>query len=495
MWNLGVASINEIRGWENLNPVEGGDTRFVQLNMQTLGAAAAPPKPEEPAATAADPAQEEPTADVGGLIAVIEQLKAKAITPEAAMAVIASVFPEMPPATAKTIVDGAVAATAAEQPAAPAAAAPQQEQPQAEPQAAQPSGRSLWQGDVRFAEARDLTISIDFDRTFSADPELWGQFAREAVSQGNVVVMITRREDTPEDRAKIEETLGEYFDAFSMIVLAGGSRQKEEAASEAGIKVDIWIDDSPQTISSRGFCPTGQGGGIDNSCSSKGGAGEEGSLGSGFTARATSRGFEVDENGMMEFASRQNILATKEQADAIIAYQAEGVYEELNGNLRMQGIDKTFTDFTDAQVSIIERMDAAFETNSLSEPCVLFRGVNDDDGFMSSLSAGDTFTDHAYQSTTLNPIVAVVFASGPSGDNEDPVVIRISAKEGQPAIAADVIAGQYGNNVSPNAEEAASQGFSVGNEVVLPRSTSYRVTGTSVEDGIKFVDVEVENGR
>jgi len=298
MWNLGVASINEIRGWENLNPVEGGDTRFVQLNMQTLGAAAAPPKPEEPAATVADPAQEEPTADVGGLIAVIEQLKAKAITPEAAMAVIASVFPEMPPATAKTIVDGAVAATAAEQPAAPAAAAPQKEQPQAEPQAAQPSGRSLWQGDVRFAEARDLTISIDFDRTFSADPELWGQFAREAVSQGNVVVMITRREDTPEDRAKIEETLGEYFDAFSKIVLAGGSRQKEEAASEAGISVDIWIDDSPQTISSRGFCPTGPGGGIDNSCGKEGvSVGDQGGVSGAYRKESAAKAVAAEKSG------------------------------------------------------------------------------------------------------------------------------------------------------------------------------------------------------
>ena len=40
LWNLGVASINEIRAWENLDPIENGDTRFVQLNMQTLDSAA-----------------------------------------------------------------------------------------------------------------------------------------------------------------------------------------------------------------------------------------------------------------------------------------------------------------------------------------------------------------------------------------------------------------------------------------------------------------------
>jgi len=40
MWNLGVLSVNEIRSLENLNPVESGDVRFVQLNMTTLDKAA-----------------------------------------------------------------------------------------------------------------------------------------------------------------------------------------------------------------------------------------------------------------------------------------------------------------------------------------------------------------------------------------------------------------------------------------------------------------------
>lgn len=244
---------------------------------------------------------------------------------------------------------------------------------------------------------------------------------------------------------------------------------------------------------SRGFCPTGEGGGIDNSCSSKGEGVGGGDFGGDFKASVVAGGFEVDENGMMAFASRQEILATKEQADAILQYQSEGVYEELNGNLRMQRMDRSFTDFTDAQVNIIEKMDAAFETNSLSEPCTLFRGISDDDGAFASLKEGDTFSDAAFQSTTLNPIVAVNFAEGFEGGNTNPIVLRIHAKAGQPAIAADVIAGQYGANVSPNAEETSSQGFSVANEIVLPRGTGYRVRRFSTEDGIRFVDVEVSN--
>jgi HK97 family phage portal protein len=36
----GVYSVNEVRRWMNLNPVEGGDKHFIQLNMQTISDAA-----------------------------------------------------------------------------------------------------------------------------------------------------------------------------------------------------------------------------------------------------------------------------------------------------------------------------------------------------------------------------------------------------------------------------------------------------------------------
>lgn len=47
MFNVGVLSVNDIREKENLNPVEGGDQRFVPLNMISLDKAGQPePKPE-----------------------------------------------------------------------------------------------------------------------------------------------------------------------------------------------------------------------------------------------------------------------------------------------------------------------------------------------------------------------------------------------------------------------------------------------------------------
>jgi hypothetical protein len=76
---------------------------------------------------------------------------------------------------------------------------------------------------------------------------LWGEFARKAVADGNTVVMISRRPE--EDRQTVAETLGDYADAFSAVLLVG-DRMKDEAAREAGIEVDVWVDDSPQFVRS-----------------------------------------------------------------------------------------------------------------------------------------------------------------------------------------------------------------------------------------------------
>jgi ribosomal protein L13E len=99
---------------------------------------------------------------------------------------------------------------------------------------------------VKFAPQK-LTISIDFDKTWSAAPALWLSFTRTAKRLGHRVVMITRRSDTPHNRAEVEKkTAGAGFSA--LIFAAGG--QKEAAARAKGIRVDVWIDDYPEGIPS-----------------------------------------------------------------------------------------------------------------------------------------------------------------------------------------------------------------------------------------------------
>jgi HK97 family phage portal protein len=144
LWNLGVASVNEIRAWENMNPVEGGDVRFVQLNMTTLdkAAAAAESAPvveeivvEEPVSDAVPPTTEPATdatpqvaevslngAQITGLIAIVQSISDGLVTREGAAAMIAASFPSIQPAQIDAILAGVVE----RQPAVAADAQPQQ---------------------------------------------------------------------------------------------------------------------------------------------------------------------------------------------------------------------------------------------------------------------------------------------------------------------------------------------------------------------------------
>jgi len=135
MASLGVFSVNEIRGFENLNPVDGGDIRVVPLNMQTLEQAnaaaqlamapAAPvveeiitvdETPAEPApeATPEPEVEEGPQiadvslngAQVSSLLEIVAQYNAGLLNETGAKAIIAAAFPGIPQATIDAIIAG-----------------------------------------------------------------------------------------------------------------------------------------------------------------------------------------------------------------------------------------------------------------------------------------------------------------------------------------------------------------------------------------------------
>jgi len=131
MWNLGVLSVNEIRSLENLNPVESGDTRFVQLNMTTLDKAAqvveepatvveeivvdeTAPAPEPVADATPVEAEEGPQiadvslngAQVSSLLEIVAQYNAGLLNEQGAKAIIAAAFPGIPASTIDAIIAG-----------------------------------------------------------------------------------------------------------------------------------------------------------------------------------------------------------------------------------------------------------------------------------------------------------------------------------------------------------------------------------------------------
>ena len=103
----------------------------------------------------------------------------------------------------------------------------------------------------------NLTVSLDFDGTFTAAPGLWRSFIQDAVGRGTKVVCITRRDDTEENRSQLEAAFGDVYSALASVVMCGAGTQKRDAAAAAGLEVDIWIDDSPEKIPSAGGDPAG----------------------------------------------------------------------------------------------------------------------------------------------------------------------------------------------------------------------------------------------
>jgi HK97 family phage prohead protease len=98
------------------------------------------------------------------------------------------------------------------------------------------------------AEPRGLTISLDFDGTFTAAPGLWRSFITDATARGNRVCCITRRQDNEENRHELRLAFGDLYEELAGVLLCGPDTQKRSAAEAAGLSVDIWIDDSPEKI-------------------------------------------------------------------------------------------------------------------------------------------------------------------------------------------------------------------------------------------------------
>lgn len=87
-----------------------------------------------------------------------------------------------------------------------------------------------------------MRIALDYDKTYTADPEMWDCFITLAKSRGHSVEVVTMR------RQVWEETLPpDLVDRVSRVEYT--DRKGKMAHMEAlGRHIDIWIDDSPHFI-------------------------------------------------------------------------------------------------------------------------------------------------------------------------------------------------------------------------------------------------------
>lgn len=91
-----------------------------------------------------------------------------------------------------------------------------------------------------------LTIAIDFDDTFTADPELWAGFIKSCIDRNHWVYCVTSRRNTDENINIITKAFNDQ--GLNVLIVFCNLKSKVKTMEDRGIKVNIWIDDAPHAL-------------------------------------------------------------------------------------------------------------------------------------------------------------------------------------------------------------------------------------------------------
>jgi len=94
--------------------------------------------------------------------------------------------------------------------------------------------------------AKSLTFGLDFDDTFTADPEWAAEFIAITERRGHRVLIVTGRRRDDESEMTIRLAQIEYGTNQRVIWAEMGS--KLYAVEQLGITIDVWVDDDPRKL-------------------------------------------------------------------------------------------------------------------------------------------------------------------------------------------------------------------------------------------------------
>ena len=83
-----------------------------------------------------------------------------------------------------------------------------------------------------------MNVAIDYDDTYTCDPKAWDAIINILHKNNHRVYCVTKR---------YKELADDIRQAMDIPIIYA-TKSKLEAVSMNGIKIDVWIDDKPQSI-------------------------------------------------------------------------------------------------------------------------------------------------------------------------------------------------------------------------------------------------------
>lgn len=93
-----------------------------------------------------------------------------------------------------------------------------------------------------------MNIGLDFDDTYTRDPEAWDAFISLFRERGHKIYCVTWREKTFENLTEV----GSYLNGKVDAIYFTGQQAKSDYMYSIGIRIDVWIDDMPVAVHMNG---------------------------------------------------------------------------------------------------------------------------------------------------------------------------------------------------------------------------------------------------
>lgn len=88
-----------------------------------------------------------------------------------------------------------------------------------------------------------MIIALDYDDTYTADPEFWKTVILAATRHKHIIICVTARYKTIQNQQELKLALPDDVDIYF-----SGDEPKMDYMRRNNIVVDVWIDDSPGWI-------------------------------------------------------------------------------------------------------------------------------------------------------------------------------------------------------------------------------------------------------